>query len=64
MLDKPIFFIFFDIVLQLLSYVAERERNEIKERQRQGIDVMPIINGDLALAILQGDNNEKVQSYY
>ena len=34
-----------DIVLQLLSYVAERERNEIKERQRQGIDVMPIING-------------------
>lgn len=34
-----------DLVLQILSYVAEKERNNIKTRQRQGIDVMPIVNG-------------------
>lgn len=34
-----------DMVLQILSYVAERERASIKLRQRQGIDVMPVING-------------------
>lgn len=28
-----------DIVLQLLSYVAETERNNIKQRQREGIDI-------------------------
>ena len=27
-----------DLVLQILSYVAENERIKIKERQRQGID--------------------------
>ena len=27
-----------DLVLQILSYVAERERSSIKERQRQGIE--------------------------
>lgn len=30
-----------DLVLQILSYVAEKERISIKTRQRQGIDVMP-----------------------
>lgn len=33
------------LVLTILSYVAEKERREIKERQRQGIDVMPIVDG-------------------
>lgn len=28
-----------DIVLQLLSYVAENERNNIRQRQREGIDI-------------------------
>ena len=27
-----------DLVLQILSYVAEKERDNIKSRQRQGID--------------------------
>jgi len=34
-----------DLALQILSYVAEKERLNIKSRQRQGIDVMPIIDG-------------------
>lgn len=34
-----------DLVLQLLSYMAEKERENIKKRQRQGIDVMPIVDG-------------------
>ena len=33
-----------DIVLQLLSYVAETERNNIRQRQREGIDIA-IANG-------------------
>ena len=34
-----------DLVLQILSYTAEKERVNIRARQRQGIDVMPIQNG-------------------
>ena len=34
-----------DLTLQIISYVADKERRAIKERQRQGIDVMPIKNG-------------------
>ena len=34
-----------DLVLQILSYVANKERDNIKSRQRQGIDIMPIVNG-------------------
>lgn len=34
-----------DLVLQILSYVAEKERDSLLKRQRQGIDVMPIVNG-------------------
>jgi DNA invertase Pin-like site-specific DNA recombinase len=34
-----------DLVLQILSYVAQKERESIKKRQQQGIDVMPIIDG-------------------
>ena len=34
-----------DLVLQILSYVAEKERESLLKRQRQGIDVMPIVNG-------------------
>lgn len=34
-----------DLVLQILSYVAEKERENIKKRQRQGIDVMPVVDG-------------------
>lgn len=34
-----------DLVLQILSYVAQKERESIRQRQRQGIDGMPIIDG-------------------
>jgi len=34
-----------DLVLQILSYVANKERDNTRSRQRQGIDIMPIING-------------------
>jgi len=34
-----------DLALQILSYVAEKERINIKARQRQGIDVMPVVDG-------------------
>lgn len=34
-----------DIVVKLLSYVAEQERENIKARQREGIDAMPLVNG-------------------
>lgn len=34
-----------DLVLQILSYVSEKERRNIKTRQRQGIDVMPVVDG-------------------
>lgn len=34
-----------DLVLQILSYVAEKERENIKKRQRQGLDAMPEKDG-------------------
>lgn len=34
-----------ELVLQILSYVAEKERINIKERQRQGIAVMRVVDG-------------------
>ena len=34
-----------DLVLQILSYVAEKERENTRKRQRQGIDVMPVKDG-------------------
>ena len=34
-----------DLVLQILSYVAEKERENTRKRQRQGIEVMPVKNG-------------------
>lgn len=34
-----------DLVFQILCYVAEKERNNIKKRQREGIDVMPVVDG-------------------
>ena len=34
-----------DLVLQILSYVAEKERVNTRKRQRQGIDVMPVVHG-------------------
>lgn len=34
-----------DLVLQILSYVANKERDNTRSRQRQGIDIMPIVNG-------------------
>ena len=34
-----------DLVLQILSYVAQKERDNIRKRQRQGLDVMPVVNG-------------------
>lgn len=34
-----------DLVLQILSYVAQKELENIRRRQKQGMDVMPVING-------------------
>ena len=34
-----------DLVLQILSYVANKERDNTRSRQRQGIDIMPIVSG-------------------
>lgn len=34
-----------DLVLQVLCYIAEKERENIRKRQKQGIDVMPIVDG-------------------
>ena len=34
-----------DLVLQILSYVSQKERDNIKARQRQGINAMPIVDG-------------------
>lgn len=34
-----------DLVLQILSYVAQKELENNKRRQQQGMEVMPIING-------------------
>ena len=34
-----------DIVLQVLSFVAENERTNIRQRQAEGIAAMPIVNG-------------------
>lgn len=34
-----------DLVLQILSYVAQKELENTKRRQQQGMEVMPIING-------------------
>lgn len=34
-----------DLVLQILSYVAQKELENIRRRQKQGIEVMPVING-------------------
>lgn len=34
-----------DLVLQILSYVAEKERSFTRSRQRQGLDCMPVKDG-------------------
>lgn len=34
-----------DLVLQILSYVAQKELENNKRRQQQGIAVMPVVNG-------------------
>lgn len=34
-----------ELVLEILSYVSEKERINIRERQRQGIDAMRVVNG-------------------
>lgn len=34
-----------DLVLQILCYTAEKERENIRKRQREGIDIMPIVDG-------------------
>ena len=34
-----------DLVLQILCYTAEKERENIRKRQRQGLDIMPIVDG-------------------
>lgn len=34
-----------NIMVEVLASLAENERNKIRERQREGIDCMPIVNG-------------------
>ena len=34
-----------DLVLQILAYVAQKERDSIRERQRQGIAAMKLVDG-------------------
>ena len=34
-----------DLVLQILSYVAQKELENTRKRQQQGIAVMPVVNG-------------------
>ena len=34
-----------DMVVSLLSYVAETERDAIRKRQEEGIAAMPVVNG-------------------
>lgn len=34
-----------DLVLQILSYTAEKERENTRKRQRQGIDAMTVVDG-------------------
>lgn len=34
-----------DIVVKLLSYVAEQERENIRQRQKGGIEAMPVVDG-------------------
>ena len=34
-----------DLTSQILSYVANKEREAIKKRQKQGLDLMPVIDG-------------------
>ena len=34
-----------DLVLQILSYVAQKELENTRRRQKQGINAMPVING-------------------
>jgi DNA invertase Pin-like site-specific DNA recombinase len=34
-----------DIVVKLLSYVAQTERENNRKRQREGLDAMPVVNG-------------------
>jgi DNA invertase Pin-like site-specific DNA recombinase len=34
-----------DLVLQILSYTAEKERENITKRREQGMSIMPIVNG-------------------
>lgn len=34
-----------DLVLQILSYVAQKELENTRRRQKQGMEVMPVING-------------------
>ena len=34
-----------DLVLQILSYTAEKERENTTKRREQGVAVMPVVNG-------------------
>ena len=52
-----------DLVLQILSYTAQKERENIRTRQRQGIDVMPIVNGKRVSARTQRAIGRPVAEY-
>ena len=34
-----------NLFLEIISYVAQKERENIRHRQRQGIDIMPVVDG-------------------
>lgn len=34
-----------NILIEVLSSIAEQERDKIRQRQREGIDCMPVKNG-------------------
>jgi len=52
-----------DLVLQILSYTSQKERENIRTRQRQGLDVMPIVNGKRVSARTQRAIGRPVAEY-
>lgn len=52
-----------ELVLQILSYTAEKERISIRQRQRQGIDAMPTVNGKKISAKTNNPTGRPVKEY-
>ena len=56
----------FDIVLQVLSFVAENERNNIKERQAEGMRIAKEkgVKFGRPKAVMPSNTNEILDKYY